>query len=352
MVSSGVTGESVRKGERGAQVAEVAASSTSDGWSGGGERLDMVNNATGTDRRMTETSLSWRHALLAVAVMAVWGSNFVVIRIGLDHLPPLLFAALRFTFAFLPAALVIRRPAVPWRDLAAYGVLIGAGQFGLLFLAMNGHISPGLASLVVQTQVFFTIGLAMWLSGERVRAHQGLSLALAVAGIGVILSHTDGSATPLGLALVLGAALGWAGGNLVARRAPGVNMLGYVAWASLFSAPPLFLLSLVFEGWPAIQHGLVHADAATWAAVAWQTIGNSLFGYAVWGWLLGRYPAATVAPLSLLVPVFGMAASAVVLHEALPGWKLAAAGLVMSGLALNTLWPRVEARLRRLSSGG
>lgn len=348
MVSSGVTGESARMGQDGPQARAAGAGPTSDGWSRASQRLDMVNLAAGTDRRMTDTSLSWRHALLAVAVMAVWGSNFVVIRIGLDQLPPLLFAALRFAFAFLPAALFVRRPSVPWRNLAAYGLLIGAGQFGLLFLAMNGHISPGLASLVVQTQVFFTIGLAMWLSGERVRAHQGLSLVLAVAGLGVILWHTDGSATPLGLAMVLGAALGWAGGNLVARRTPGVNMLGYVVWASLFSAPPLFLLSLVFEGWPAIEAGLAHARAATWAAVAWQTLGNSLFGYAVWGWLLGRYPAATVAPLSLLVPVFGMAASAVFLHETLPGWKLAAAGLVMSGLALNTLWPRVEARLRRL----
>ena len=121
---------------------------------------------------MHNAALSPRHALLAVAVMAVWGSNFVVIRIGLDHLPPLLFAALRFSVAFLPAALFLRRPAVPWRYLASYGVLIGAGQFGMLFLAISSHISPGLASLVVQTQVFFTIGLAMRFTGERVRHFQ------------------------------------------------------------------------------------------------------------------------------------------------------------------------------------
>ena len=296
---------------------------------------------------MTATSLSLRHALLALAVMAVWGSNFVVIRIGLDHLPPLLFAALRFTFAFLPAALFLKKPDVPWRNLAAYGVLIGAGQFGLLFLAMKGSISPGLASLVVQTQAFFTIGLAMRLTGEKVRTFQYAALALAAAGIGVIIWRTDGSATPLGLALVLGAALCWAGGNLVARQSPGVNMLNYVVWASLFSVPPLLGLALVFEGWPAIAAGLQKADAVTWAAVAWQSVGNTMFGYAVWGWLLSRYPTATIAPMSLLVPVFGMAASAVVLQEALPGWKLAAAGLVMAGLALNTFWPRVRALLAR-----
>lgn len=296
---------------------------------------------------MTPTSPTLRHALLALAVMAVWGSNFVVIRVGLDHLPPLLFATLRFSLAFLPAALFFKKPDVPWRNLAAYGVLIGAGQFGLLFIAMKDQISPGLASLVVQTQAFFTIGLAMRLTGERVRAFQYAALALAAAGIGVIIWRTDGSATPLGLALVLGAALCWAGGNLVARQTPGVNMLSYVVWASLFSIPPLLGLTLVLEGWPAIAAGLRKADALTWAAVLWQTVGNTLFGYAVWGWLLSRYPTATVAPMSLLVPVFGMAASAVFLHEALPGWKLAAAGLVMAGLALNTFWPKLGDMYRR-----
>jgi O-acetylserine/cysteine efflux transporter len=303
---------------------------------------------------MTTNALSLRHALLALAVMAVWGSNFVVIRVGLDHLPPLLFATLRFSVAFLPAALFLKKPDVPWRNLAAYGVLIGAGQFGMLFLAMKGHISPGLASLVVQTQAFFTIALAMRISGEKVRPFQYAALALAAAGIGVIIWRTDGSATPLGIGLVLLAALGWAGGNLVARRTPNVNMLAYVVWASLFSIPPLLAFSLVFEGWPAIRTGLVKADAVTWAAVVWQAVGNTMFGYAIWGGLLARYPTATIAPMSLLVPVFGMAASAVFLHEALPAWKLAAAGLVMAGLALNTFWPRIQKMLptRGELSGG
>ncbi|HSM23030.1 MAG TPA: EamA family transporter, partial [Rubrivivax sp.] len=102
-----------------------------------------------------------RHALLALAVVAVWGTNFVVIKVALQEMPPLTVALLRFFFALLPAAFFIARPAVPWRLLAAYGVLIGVGQFGLLYIALGGWISPGLASLVVQTQVFFTIGLAI-----------------------------------------------------------------------------------------------------------------------------------------------------------------------------------------------
>jgi O-acetylserine/cysteine efflux transporter len=117
-----------------------------------------------------------------------------------------------------------------------------------------------------------------------------------------------------------------------------------VVWASLFSIPPLFLMSLWLEGWPAIVAGVAHADALTWGAVAWQAVGNTMFGYAAWGWLLARHPAATVTPMALLVPVFGMGASAILLHESLPLWKLAAAALVLAGLAVNMLWPKVRTR--------
>ena len=292
-------------------------------------------------------SLSLRHFLLGLGVVAVWGTNFAVIKLALAQMPPLLFATLRFVAVILPAIFLVVRPAVPWRNLAAYGLLIGVGQFGLMFIAMNGHISPGLASLVVQTQVFFTIGLAMWLSGERAHPVQGVSLALAAGGIGVILLHTDGSATPLGLVLMLLAALSWAGGNIVSRQAGRVNMLAYVVWSSAFAVPPLVVLTLWQEGWTPVRTALEHADAAAWAAVAWQAVGNSLFGYAAWGWLLARYPAATVTPMALLVPVFGMGASAFWLGESLPGWKLLAAALVMGGLALNLLWPHLRRWVRQ-----
>src|SRR5438128_2520747 len=125
--------------------------------------------------------LRLRHFLLALAVVAVWGTNFVVIKFALGHFPPLLFASLRFGVAFIPAALFLPRPAVSWRNLSLYGLLIGVGQFGILYLAMRGRISPGLASLVIQTQVFFTIGIAMWLTHERVHGFQWLSLLLATS---------------------------------------------------------------------------------------------------------------------------------------------------------------------------
>jgi len=292
---------------------------------------------------MTRDTLPPLHVLLALLIMVVWGTNFVVMKFALGHLPPLTLAALRFTFALLPAVFFCKRPA-GWGNLAAYGLLIGVGQFGTIYIAMNGHISPGLASLVVQTQVFFTIGLAMMLSRERVGGYQLVALALAAGGLGVILAHTNATTTPLGLALVLFAALSWAGGNITARANGAINMLAYVVWASLFSIPPLLLLALALEGWPVMRAAIAHASPATWAAVVYQAVGNTLFGYAAWAWLLARYPAAVITPMALLVPVFGMGASALWLGEPLPAWKLIAAGLVMAGLALNLSWPVLRRR--------
>jgi len=285
--------------------------------------------------------LSLRDGLLALAVVFVWGTNFVVIRLGLDVLPPLFFATLRFVFVLLPACLFLPRPKVTWANLAFYGLAIGVGQFGLLFIAMNGQNKWGLASLVVQMQVFFTIGLAMWRTGERLKPHQLAAFALALAGMGVIAAHNGQGTTILGLVLVLLAALSWALGNQAGREASAsgsVNMLTYVVWAALFAVPPLLALSLLLEGPAAIAAGLARATPLTWAAVLWQSVGNTMFGYACWAWLLSRYPAATVAPVSLLVPVFGFGASALLLHEPLPPWKIGATLLIMAGLAVNLRW--------------
>lgn len=292
------------------------------------------------------TRLSPRDALLALAVTLVWGTNFVVIRLGLNVLPALLFAALRFLFVLLPACFLIPRPRVPWRLVALYGLALGLIQFGLLFIAMKGMISPGLASLVVQMQVFFTVGIAMWRQGEKLSPHQAAAFLLALAGMAVIAGHNGHGATIPGLLLVLAAAGGWAISNQAAREASRaaqvtgekLNMLALVVWGSLFAVPPLFALSLLLEGPAAIAQGLSHAGPGTWAVVIWQSVGNTMFGYGVWAILLSRYPAATVSPLSLLVPVFGFAASAVWLGEPLPAWKIGATLLIMAGLALNLLW--------------
>jgi O-acetylserine/cysteine efflux transporter len=275
------------------------------------------------------------HLLLALAVVFLWGTNFVVIKWGLAELPPFLFACLRFALSAWPCMLFVRRPPVGWGVLAAFGLLHGA-VFGLLFLAIRADITPGLASLVVQSQVFLTIGLGMALGGERPRALQIGALALAAAGIAWIAARTDGGAlTPFGLVTVLAAALCWAGANQVARRAGPVDALGFMSWSSMFAAVPLLGLSLALEGPGRVVDALAAAGGGAWAAVAWQAFANSLFGFGAWNWLLARHPAALVTPSALLVPVFGLGASALLLAEPLPAWKLGAAALVLAGLALN-----------------
>lgn len=289
--------------------------------------------------------VSTLHIGLAFLVVAVWGSNFVVIKAGLGEFPPFLFAALRFVACAFPFVFFIRRPDVPWRWLAAYGVLLGAGQFALLFYAMRADISPGLASLVIQVQVFFTIGLSMWFFRERAAAVTWVGSLLAVAGLAVIGLNLDATITALGVALVVAAAFAWAAANIVVKRvakaspAP-LHMLGFMVWSSLFAVPPLLVLSLALEGWGVVSHALAAASPLAWGAVAWQAVGNTLFGYAAWSWLLTRYDAAVIAPYALLIPIFGMGSSAWLLGEPMPPWKLVAGAMVLGGIALITFWRR------------
>ena len=287
--------------------------------------------------------MPFSHLLLALAVVAVWGTNFVVIKGALAELPPLLLATMRFALSALPWLLFIKRPAVAWRHLVSYGVFIGF-MFGLLFLAMRADVSPGLASLLMQSQVFFTLLLVAWLQHERMPRVQYAGLALATLGFVLIawqsFDQSHGDVTPLGLSLALGGALCWACGNVVSRSIGKIDMLGFMVWSSVFAVPPLLLLSLWFEGPAALTVALPQASAAAWAAMLWQSLGNTLFGFGAWGWLLARHPAATITPMALLIPFFGMGASALLLGEPLQAWKLGAAALVIGGLVVNVLGPR------------
>jgi O-acetylserine/cysteine efflux transporter len=259
-----------------------------------------------------------------------------------------LFAALRYIFALFPLVFFFPKPKVPWWNLCIYGVAVGVGQFGVLYFAVDGLISPGLASLVIQTQVFFTIGFAMFFANERLRLYQAVAVAVALTGLGIIALHTDANTTFLGLALVVFSGFSWGVANTVSRRAGSINMFSYVIWASAFSIPPLLVISLVFEGgWQQVSTSIVSAPIGAWAGVLWQSWANTLFGYAAWGWLLSKHSAAVVAPAPLLVPIFGMGASAIFLSESLPLWKISAAGLVIIGLLINLFWPNLKRSLSK-----
>ena len=301
---------------------------------------------------MTPSHLSARDLGLALLIVFFWGTNFVVVRWGLGLLPPLLMAAIRFALVLFPAIFFIKKPNVSWGSLALYGLCVGTGQFGLLYIAMDGFISPGIASVVMQMQVFFTIAVAAQRTGEKPRPHQLLGLIPAAAGLVVILMHNGQDITPTGLALVLGGAVCWAISNQTTReaahqaaaRGTPMNPLAYVVWASLFAMPGLLVASLVLEGPVRDFEAVSTSSWIIWPTLMWQSAANTLFGYTMWAALLGRYRAATVAPLSMLVPVFGIGASVVVLHEPLPAWKIGASLLIMTGLAVNLLWrPRPAA---------
>jgi O-acetylserine/cysteine efflux transporter len=270
----------------------------------------------------------------------------------LNEFPPFLFATLRFIFAALPWLLVVRRPPLPWPWLALFGLVAGPGQFGLLYYAMRADISPGLASLLMQAQVFITIGLAVWFFRERVAPHSLLGLLLAVCGLVLIAMHTGASVTAKGTSITLLAACCWAGGNLLIKAASAsagrFDMLAFMIWSSLFAIPPLLAMTAFMER-DQVAGALTGASVGGWLSVLWQSIGNTLIGFGLWNWLLSRHKAEAVTPYALLVPVFGMGASAFFLREEMPAWKVGAGALVVAGLAIHALAPTFIRRSRELA---
>jgi O-acetylserine/cysteine efflux transporter len=290
--------------------------------------------------------VSPRDLFLALCVVTVWGLSFVAIRWGVDEVAPLLMTALRYTCAALPAVFFIRKPNVPWRMLIAYGLAIGVGQFGLLFVAVKWGMPPGLGSIVVQLQVFFTIGLAMMAFGERPKPVQWLGALVAFGGIGVIASERLDGAALVPLLMVVLAAFFWAIGNTVTKRAGKIDMLGFVVWSSLVPPIPLLALSLLIEGPGAIPAAVQHITWLGGGSLLFMAWLATLFGYGTWSVLLSRYPAGVVAPFALLVPISGIGASALLLGETVSAIEIAGSALVFTGLLLNVFGPKVLARLR------
>ena len=285
-----------------------------------------------------------RDLLLALLTVVIWGSNFVVMKLGLRGLPPLLFCAMRFAFTAFPMVLLVRRPALPWWRVAAWGTAQFAVLFGLLMTGLKLGMAAGLASIVMQLQAFFTIALAWALLREKARPVQLLGGAIALAGMGVVAWNLQQRTSLIGLSLLIVAALSWAVANVMARRLGPVNAVALASWASLYAVPPLLLLSVLLEGAGTDLRALRDMDAMSWLVVGVQAYPATLFGFGLWAMLMRRYPAAQIAPFTLLVPVSGMLTAALVLHEPLQAWKLAAAAMVVGGLALNQI-PSLRHRL-------
>lgn len=273
--------------------------------------------------------------LIALAVVGIWGFNFVVIKVGLQDLPPILFTALRFLFAAFPLVFFIQRPAIPWKLLAGYGLFQFALQFTLVFSGIKLGLPPGLASLVVQLQAFFTIALAILLLGERPRLMQWIGAIVAFSGMLLVGLHLEGKATLIGFLLVITAGMSWAVANMFTKKIGKVNPVALVVWGALLAVPPLLCASLLIEG-PAVWLATAqHAGWLSFAAILFQSYPNTIVGFGIWSMLMRKYPAATIAPFSLLVPVFGMLSATLVLDEPLQWWKIVAGLLVLGGLAFN-----------------
>ncbi len=287
-------------------------------------------------------ALPLRPLLLALAVVAIWGSNFVAIKLSLVDLPPLLLCAVRFVFVSLPLVFFVPKPDLPWRQLLTYGFTMFAAQFAFMFVGMKLGMPAGLASLMLQFQVFVSLALSVVMLGETVRPVQVAGALVAAGGFVVVGLNTGGDVTVAGLVCVLLAAVSWAFANVWSRRLGQVNPLALVVWGGLVVPVPMGLASLAFEGPTAIWHGLTHAGLGAWLGVAYTVYLSTLVAYSIWSWLLARYPASTVTPFTLLVPVCGMISSALTLGETLPAWKLQAAAFVIGGLVLCVFGPRLK----------
>ncbi|HEY2022791.1 EamA family transporter [Paraburkholderia sp.] len=279
--------------------------------------------------------MSPRDLLFALVVVIAWGVNFVVIKVGLHGVPPMLLGALRFTLAAVPAVFFVKRPKMPWRWLFAYGATISFGQFAFLFSAMYVGMPAGLASLVLQAQAFFTLIFAALFLHERFGLANVAGLLIALAGLAVIGLQGGHAMSAAGFVLTLCAACMWALGNIVTKKAGNVDLVGLVVWGSLIPPLPFFAASFVFEGPRAIAAALTGISAMSIFAVVYLALIATLVGYSLWGRLLSRYPASQVAPFSLLVPIVGLASASLLLGEQLSVVQIAGALLVMAGLAVN-----------------
>ncbi|MCD1126480.1 O-acetylserine/cysteine exporter [Jinshanibacter sp. LJY008] len=291
-----------------------------------------------------------KDGLLALLVVVVWGFNFVVIKMGLHNMPPLLLAGLRFMLVAFPALLFVARPKIPFRLLLGYGLAISFGQFAFLFSAIKFGMPAGLASLVLQSQAFFTIIIAASVFNERLQAKQFAGIALAIVGVLVLVeaSLNGQDVTMLGFMLTLAAAFCWASGNifnkLIMQHEARPAVMSLVVWSALIPIIPFLLASALFEGSQLMLQSLIEIDTITILSLVYLAFVATIIGYGIWGALLGRYETWRIAPLSLLVPVVGMASSTLLLGETLTLLQLLGALLIMAGLYINVFGLRVWRR--------
>lgn len=282
-----------------------------------------------------------KRLLLGILVTAVWGFNFSVIKVAEGVFQPFMLSTLRFVFCAFPAVFFLPRPKVPLRFLVAYGLVFGVLQFGLLFADIEAGLSAGLSSVVLQVQVFFTILFSALLTHDRIRQYQIAGIVLGFAGVGIIFAVGGSSMTVAGVLLTAAGGAAWGLANVIAKMAEAADPIGFMVWASLVPILPLVAITIGLEGVSSISWSFQHLTWGSVGSVRYLVYPTTLFGYTVWNSLLRKYPTSVVAPLTLLVPVFGLAGSMLLFSERLTAMKVLAVLLMISGLAVNQFWPRL-----------
>ncbi len=289
-----------------------------------------------------------RDLLAAMAVVCIWGFSFVVVKWGLADMPPLFFVTLRFAGVAI-LAVWLPRPAIELRYLLLYGIAWGAVQFGCLFMAIHLGMPAGLASVVVQSQAFFTLILSTLLLDERWRASQLAGLIVSAFGLWLIAEGPGGTVPLVGFVLNLIGAIGWAYGNIIVRRMVGrstrTDTVAFVAWAAVAPAVVLAALSMVFEGPSQIAPAVEGLGPHAVMAIGYQAFAAVLAGALIWNRLLSRYPANQVAPFSLLVPCVGLLSAGLLLGERLTLVQALGSALTVGGVLINMVGGRLGARL-------
>jgi O-acetylserine/cysteine efflux transporter len=294
----------------------------------------------------SQPSFSARDSAFALFIVVSWGLNFVVMKWGLASWTPFQMGAARYLLAAFPLLLFIRPRGLPWRWVLLYGVAQGIGQFGFLFTALKLGMTASLASVLMQTQVFFTALFGLLFLHERMNRAQLVGLALAALALLCFAMHfitgaaIQSSVTVLAFALNLCAAASWAASNIVARKAqqaaPGYDALAFVVWSSAVPIIPFVLLSATLDTGSVqeVIQSLMQAPWTAWAAAAYLGWIATIAAYAMWTNLLKRHAANRVAPLSLGVPVVGIAAGMLLLGESVSAWQWAGVACVGAALAV------------------
>jgi len=251
---------------------------------------------------------------------------------------PLILAGLRFTFAAFPSVFFIKRPNVPWRILASYGLLFGVGVWGLMNLAIHSGVSAGMAGLILEFTVFISVIFGIIFLKERLGRSSIIGFLFALMGLGIILTIEDGSVTTIGIILGLSAALAWSCISLIIRKAQIKQMFAFIVWSSLFAPIPLFALSYGLNGVEVFKPLSSMGELGLFS-VLFQAFITTLLGYWVWNRLMTIYPMTVIAPLNLLVPVFGLIGSALFYNEIISTNKILACGVITLGVMIPMLEP-------------